>query len=219
MKKLNLSILTFTFLFMLTLSDSKAQQLEFVQGINLSFFGKGSDRFERFISDPVLGYDMGLNFCMYPHEPFSVVLSAHLFHQKGSAFYRLGEDIINSEISLKFDTRYIVLGLQPYIYKNKNKALEIGIGIEAAIAIQNNSLRYTRSIVQSSNGINNYFSRTRYRLNRPIGFLGKLNVGYNIKLGNKCEFIPRLVFRLANLKFQETINKEKSIGLELGFRI
>ncbi len=219
MKKLKLFILAF--IFTLLPVASNAQQMELVQGITISSFGIGGAQYDFtvFESAPALGYNVGFNFWIYPNKLSPIMLSAHLFYQKGSVAYFHDSNLEEYETSVFIDTRYLVFGLQPYTFKALNKQLEIALAIELAFLIQDRSIGHENFAPTLFPMLSSYYvNRNTIQPIKDVGIFGKLSIGYAFDIGNTCQFIPRLTFRIADLKDPTIVGNERSIGLELGFR-
>lgn len=205
-------------LLLLVFTKTNAQQLEFFQGINFSKFGKSNTRYENSIykTKPAVGFDFGVAFWVRPNNKNLVMVSLHLFHQKGRAEY-IYENRERYFASLVYNTQHIVIGLQPYTFVSRNKRLEIGVALEMAFLIQDLSKEYETAIVLFPR-LNETYLEVDRKSTKDIGISGKLNLGYVFDLKNNCQFIPRITFRLLDLKYNHFIHDERSIGLEFGFR-
>ncbi len=206
------------FLIAVISTDLKAQHFEFNSGVNLSFYNKGRYQYRDFTTSPAIGYNIGVNFWMYPIKRFPVMLSAHLFQQRGKVTYNYSSLEFKFERTIIFDSRYLVFGFQPYTYKNKNYGFEISMGIEGAIRIHDQSISMSSTIRETSSGRVTSLNRNSGSKSKRLGYSGKICLGYRVDIYDKCEFIPRLIFRLSNLKVRSLVNNETSVGLEFGFR-
>jgi len=216
-KLYNTKLLLFICLFSV---QSNAQNIELTNGINFSIFDEGIISHESVDFDPTLflGYTLGANYCVYTKKDKPVVLSMHLMKQKGRVIFN---DVANGELlyqEIDFNTSYFVLGIQPYTYVIPNQKLEISFGIEAVFLVEDHTsyVNPTRPAIPGFSSF--YFYRDISSVNRELGLQGKITIAYVYDLKNNNYFVPKLFFRLANLKNNEIVDDERGIGLEFGFR-